>query len=309
MNDSPSNPPTMGQPTLAQALVILRPLVRWLLRSGVGYAELATALKPVFLEQAQAELGRLGVRPTDSALSLLSGLHRKDIRSLSGAQADPSLPPRDAAARLGKPTPASQVVTRWLASGLPDTLAVAGPSPSFEALARAVSSDVHPRSVLQELLRLGIASEADGQVTLQRQAFVPDARHDEARQLLAGSVADHLAAGVHNLDANKSPDSNTLPGGRSFLEQSVFADGLHPDSVAKLEQLANGLWREVLSAMVQAAVPLCEQDEPLGGDQRIRLGMFCFSEAMAQPGLAGKPGNPDKTGNSDPTCSSESKPT
>lgn len=272
MSISPSNLPAAGQPTLAQALVILRPLVRWLLRSGVGYAELATALKPVFLEQAQAELELLGARPTDSALSLLSGLHRKDIRSLSGAHAGQTLPPGDAAARLGKPTPASQVVTRWLASNLPDSLPFAGPSPSFEAIARAASKDVHPRSVLQELLRLGIASEAEGQVTLQRQAFVPDVRHDEARQLLAGSVADHLAAGVHNLDANSQ---------RTFLEQSMFADGLHPESIAKLEQLANSQWREVLTAMVQAAVPLCEQDEPQGGNHRIRLGMFCYSEAMA----------------------------
>lgn len=271
-----TNQTATSQSILVQALVILRPLVRWLVRSGVGYKELAMALKPVFLEQAQEELAQTGARPTDSALSLLAGLHRKDIRGLSSDPNLQMLPPGDAAVSLGRPTPASQVVTRWLASGLPDSLAVAGPNPSFEAIARSVSTDVHPRTVLQELLRLGIATEAQGQVTLQRQAFVPDPQHEEARQLLAGSVADHLAAGVNNLEASRT---------HTFLDQSVFADGLHPASIAKLEQLANSLWRDVLTTTVQAAVPLCEQDEPQGGNYRLRLGMFCYSEAMNQPEL------------------------
>ena len=114
----------------------------------MGYGEFAAALKPVFLEMALAEVARDGAKLTDSALSLLSGLHRKDVRALAPVlkgTADPS-------AALGKPSPASQVATRWLTNGWPETLPVAGPAPSFEALARSVSTDLHPRSVLQELL-------------------------------------------------------------------------------------------------------------------------------------------------------------
>ena len=257
-----------GRAVLDHALVILRPLVAWLLRSGVGYGEFAAALKPVFLDMALAEVARGGTKLTDSALSLLSGLHRKDVRALvpvlQGA-ADPS-------AALGKPSPASQVATRWLTNGWPERLPVAGPEPSFEALARSVSQDFHPRAVLLELIRLGVVEEADGAVHLRQAAFVPDARHEETRRLMAGSVADHLAAGVHNL---------TEDGSRRFLEQSVFADGLSAESARALEQLANALWQDVLTAMVQAAVPLCEKDEAAGGDQRIRLSMFCYSAPMA----------------------------
>jgi hypothetical protein len=35
---------------------------------------------------------------------------------------------------------------------------------------------------------------------------------------------------------------------------------------------------QVLNAMVRAALPLSEKDEPAGGDQRIRVGMFCYAE-------------------------------
>ena len=123
------------------------------------------------------------------------------------------------------------------------------------------------------MVRLGVASENAGRVRLSRQAFMPDASLDEARDLLAASVADHIAAGVHNL---------TTADSRKFLEQSVFADGLSSVSALQLEQLSNTLWRQVLASVVEAAVPLCEQDEPKGGDQRIRVGMFCYSAPMQQ---------------------------
>jgi hypothetical protein len=272
------NAPGVGQSVKVRALTIMRPLVTWLLRSGVGYAEFASAIKPVFLEAALLEQQRLGGKRTDSALSLLSGLHRKDVRLLAAA--------KDASAQSGgqppvsgavKPTPASQVVTRWLTRGLPNEIPFAGRRASFEQLARSISSDFHPRSVLQEMVRLGVASEEDGRVRLRAHAFVPDARHDEARELLAASVADHIAAGVHNL---------TAPDAKKFLEQSVFADGLTGASARQLEQLSGSLWQQVLTSMVEAAVPLCEQDEPRGGDQRVRVGMFCYSEPM-QPGQTG----------------------
>ena len=140
--------------TLPEALAISQPLVTWLLRSGVGYGEFAAALKPLFLAQAQQELERTGQKVTDSALSLLSGLHRKDVRALR-AQAlsdwQSALSQRN---EWGKPSLANQVLTRWLAEEVwPDVLPLSGPEPSFEALVKSVSSDVHSRSVLQELQR------------------------------------------------------------------------------------------------------------------------------------------------------------
>jgi hypothetical protein len=67
------------------------------------------------------------------------------------------------------------------------------------------------------------------------------------------------------------------PTGHRYLDQSVFADGLTEASVRELEQLANQLWRNALKTMVDAAQPLCDKDEPLGGTHRIRLGMYCFA--------------------------------
>ncbi len=265
---------------LQQVLVVMQPLVLWLLRSGVRHPEFSVAIKRVFLSQAVAELGRLDEKLTDSALSLLSGLHRKDVRALmseheSRDNTRPDAPNEINRQSLGRPTLATQVMTRWLTGGLPDDLPMTGMTFSFEALVRQVSSDVHPRAVINELERLDLAREVNGRVRLLMQSFVPDKDLQEAGQLLAGSAADHLAAGVHNL---------TETDDRKFLEQSVFADDLSEKSIQQLETLAHDLWGEVLNRVVRTVVPLNENDEPAGRRQRIRIGMYCFSEASPESG-------------------------
>ena len=251
----------LQSPVLGAVLRAVAPMVCWLVRSGVGYTEFATALKPVFLAEARREAVRTGGKTTDSALSLLSGLHRKDVRQAAVTDCAPA----NWVPRASLP---SQVVARWVASGWSDVLCFCGEQ-SFETLVKSISTDLHPRTVQHELVRLGVVRASDGVVELVRRAFTLDASKNESQQLLADSVADHLAAGVHNL---------TDTGPRKYLEQNVFADGLHASSAKSLEQLANQLWSDVMTRMVNAAIPLCENDEPMGGDQRLRLGMFCYAQ-------------------------------
>ena len=85
-----------------------------------------------------------GRKATDSAVSVLSGVHRKDLRAFNARR----LAGESAAAR--GPSLVSQVVTRWMSDPLyvadgedgalshGRALPRTGPAPSFEALARAV---------------------------------------------------------------------------------------------------------------------------------------------------------------------------
>ena len=122
-------------------------------------------------------------------------------------------------------------------------------------------------------------AEEGAQVRLLQQAFTPDRSKDEAQQLFAANVADHVAAGLQNLRPMSQPE--LLAPQKSFLEQSVFADGLSAESVATLHQLSNTLWREVLERVVQAATPLCEQDKETPQPERFRLGLFSYSQKEA----------------------------
>ncbi|MFM2067935.1 MAG: hypothetical protein RLZZ584_2844 [Pseudomonadota bacterium] len=268
--------------TLQQSLVVLAPLVRWLLRSGVQYGPVAQALKGVFLAEARRELEERGSKVTDSALSVLSGVHRKDVRTL-GSDTLPQL--------AYHPSPAAIVFTRWLSDPayreapqdgddpgshrVRTSLPRVGPAPSFESLARQVSSDVHPRTLLDELQRLGLVYAEGDSVVLATGGFVTDARHTNASQILALNTADHLSAAVHNL---------TRTDQQKFLEQSVYADGLSVASVQALQNVARQLWSKSFDVMVKSATDRVELDtnDP-NATSRMRFGVFYYHERVPAP--------------------------
>src|SRR5438132_246446 len=82
--------------------------------------------------------------------------------------------------------------------------AVLARAPSFESLAHSITRDVHPRTLLEELTRLGLArvDDRDGRVHLLHTAFVPRADRDRMLAFLGANVGDHLAAAVDNVQAD-----------------------------------------------------------------------------------------------------------
>jgi hypothetical protein len=278
--DSSSQPDeaTRADLALADALIVFAPLVRWLLRNGVNYVALAQALKAVFLQEARVELARTGAKCTDSALSVLSGLHRKDVRALAEEEA------------TSEPftlTPVSKLFTRWVthptyregadaANEVIERLPRSGPAPSFESLAREISNDVHPRTLLEELVRLGLVTVEGEWVVLAARSFTPTPGDRKAMAIVTANAADHLKAAVHNL--TNGPDAR-------FLEQSVFASGLSEDAVVDLAQLARSLWQPAFQTMVAEATRHYEADRCTDGPKaRMRFGVYYYQEEQPHKG-------------------------
>lgn len=274
----PAPPAAVVQPSAEHAVLALRevevlmaPVALWLLRLGVSYPAFADLLKGVFVAAARGELERAGTKPTQSALSLLSGVHRKDVRQMEDTAA-----PRPGAAR---PPLSSQVFTRWLTDaryrtpdGEPRPLPRSGGRRSFETLCREVSNDVHPRAVLDELLRLGLAAlDGDEVVALQR-SFVPAPSLEAMTSVFAANAADHIAAAVSNL-------TSSAP---KFLEQGVYADGLTPESVELLHRAAREAWQHAFDSVVGAARTRVALDADASERHRIRFGAYFYSEPVAE---------------------------
>lgn len=274
---SPPPDPTPA-PTLVldRVLALLGPLVRLLLRHGVTYPVFAAALKRVFLREAQAELQGRGMAVTDSAVSLLSGVHRRDVRTLTrGEAAEPaSAPPHT----LGL---AAQVVARWLhdpafhgADGHPRVLPREGPG-GFGALVAGVSRDVRPKAVLDELLRLGVLDDTEAGIVLARSGFAPRAGFDEALWLSAQNLHDHAAAAVANLTGPRP-----RPGG--YLEQAVFVDEITAASAERLHDVSVEAWRRAFALVMAEAQARFDADataaEPGARTHRARFGVYFFSE-------------------------------
>ena len=268
-----------GQSSVAlrASLTLMVPVARWLMRNGVQYGTFATALKQVFVKVAQEELQATGGKLTDSALSVLSGVHRKDVRALGG-RAHGTLASKP-------PSPVSQLFARWMsdarfhdAAGRPRALPRLGAEGSFEALAREVSTDVHPRTLLDELLRLGVARMDNDKVELLANPFVPSADMEGLADLLAASGADHLAAAVHNLTSREP----------RFLEQSVFTEGLSEHSAEELGAIARELWAVAFQRMVAESGARWEADHKdaakVGEPYRIRFGVYFYTEPESGSG-------------------------
>lgn len=269
-----------AQLVLAAALRLVQPLARLLLRQGITYPVFAAALKRVFLDAAQQELAERGARQTDSALTLLSGVHRRDVRVLLRA-------PATAAQRISEPASlASEVVARWLADkayrkrGHPAVLPRGSEPGSFDALAASVSSDVRPRAVLDELKRLGVASEDEQGVTLLAEAFLPRQGLPEMAQLFADNLHDHLAAAAANLQ-----------GDANLLEQAIFVDELTPESAQALHLEATRAWHVAFRSVMAQAQQRFDHDAahaaPAARNTRARFGVYFFME----PGAAATPGS------------------
>lgn len=270
-------PESRGTTVLATVLRVMRPLARLLVRSGVTYPVFAQSLKTVFLDAAREELDRAGMNRTDSALSLLSGVHRRDVRTLTRAPEEPR--PRPAHLSL-----VSEVTARWMndpafsdGKGRARVLVRSGPVGSFEQLVACVSQDVRPRAVLDEMQRLGaVAEDEAGGVRLVDDVFVPRQGQDEMARLFADNLSDHLAAAGSN-----------LLGDRNFLEQAIFVDELTPDSVARLNRAAQQAWQLAFRMVMQEAQERFDEDAARAPveqrTQRARFGVYFYSETQNGP--------------------------
>ncbi len=248
---------------------ILRPLVRLAIARRLGYPAFATLLKAVYVEVAEAEFPLAGRRLTDSRISLLTGLQRRDVHVLRTA-GDGAVP-RVRAGQLRR------VLGRWRGEawcdpeGAPLVLPRRGPG-SFDSLVAEVSRDLHPRTILDQLLseqsviydkeaeRVALTATAPGGVA-----------PDEAPRLrtLGANLGDHAAAAAANLQSATPP----------FFDRAVRHNRLSAESLAALDRLARNLTGVVLARLDAEALRLQEADAK-GADQagRFRAGAFIYSE-------------------------------
>ncbi|MDH0032591.1 MULTISPECIES: hypothetical protein [unclassified Acinetobacter] len=252
--------------TLEHVVSIMPQLIHWLIKSGIGYSEFTTALKALFYNEAIKELDKIQQKKTDSAISLLSGLNRRDVRAFCQSYGEYALVDQFNL-QLPISVPA-RVVGLWVSQKLPERIPFQGNENSFESLVRQISSEKHPKSILLELKRLGIVLEENDEVILQNSSFTPDPQMDESKQLFSQNISDHLAAGISNLTRQSN-----------FLEQAIFADELSQESVEKLNQLSADLWNLMSKAVISAAIDYCKNDEnSADATKRFRLGVYQYDE-------------------------------
>lgn len=269
---APTSPGTAPGPLVNAFRRLLRPLVRLAIARGITYPALSDLLKTLFVEVADRDFALDGKAQTDSRLTLLTGVHRKDVKRLRAEFAGMAEARMPRSVSLG-----AQIASAWStqpgyvdAEGvplpLPRTSAETG-GPSFEALVQSVSKDIRPRAVLDEWVRLGVVRvDAEGNVHLDSAAFVPGSGFEEMTFYLGQNIHDHLAAIGNNLGS----------GTERFLERCVHYDHVSPDIVPELARLAELHGMKALRAVnARVASP-----QTVGGDWRMNFGIYFYAEPL-----------------------------
>ena len=276
MNNQDTSGTEPHAPVVAAIRYLLRPLVRLLLSHGISFPAFCDLVKSTYVKVSEAEF-RLDAKPqTDSRISLLTGIHRREVNRLRNeAVAEVDLPQRASMSAL--------LLTIW--SGHPDyldkqgmpvplpRLASKGESHSFEALVQSVSKDFRARVVLDEWLRQGIVTlDSDDRVHLSADAFVQPQDMAEKIYYFGQNIHDHMAATVHNLAGSAPP----------FLERCVFYDKLSADSARELADYSRTVAMRSLHAVNKRAAELQQRDQKkTDAVHRANFGVYHYSAAEA----------------------------
>jgi len=244
---------------LAKALTkILKPLVRLLIHQNITYIGLLNMLKKTYVEVAEESFGLDGKRMTDSRISLLTGVHRGEVKHIrTEVLTQPS--EKEIKASLS-----AQLMSIWAGhqaylnqDNEPQALyryAHDG-SPSFEELVLTVSKDKHPRSILDEWLHQGLVimgiDDGKERIILTEKGYIPEADFEEKLFFAGKNIGDHLSVVAHNL-ANQTP---------AMFDRAVYYQELSADSVQVIEEASKEKMMAVLTELNQLASHLQTQDK------------------------------------------------
>ena len=154
--------------------------------------------------------------------------------------------------------------------------------PDFSSLVAEVNRDLSARTVLDELLRLGVVLlRSNGHVALVDQAFVPKGSAKEQFHYLASTVGDHFRTAVHNL----TPSGTSSP----MLDQSAFSENLSAEQAQLLQLHARKLWAAALQKFLQSAT--IAEERSMGGlehTHRVQFGVYFYEDGPQKIALKPK---------------------
>lgn len=243
--------------------MLLRPLTRALIAQGVTAPQLYRLVKQSYIDAAVEELGD---QATDSRVSVMTGVHRRDVKTLRDVDATDPAPVQRRVSTL------ATVVGRWMSTpaladktGAPRALTRA----EFDQMVSQINRDIRPKTILDELARQKLVTAEDGLLWLDPKGVFGPEDLDQKLDFFARNLGDHMEAAVDNL-LRQTP---------SRLERATFYNCLTAQSVDALEEEAREIGMEALRQIARGAAERQDQDRTTGkATHRFRFGMYFYRE-------------------------------
>ena len=267
---------------------LLTRLVRIAIHCGISYQAFSRLLREVYFEVAESFEPVRGKSNSDSRISVLTGLPRREVRALREQVADEPLAPAPSFERLLLDAWSSRLdLLDPSGDNLPLHRTIRrGGERSFEALVKHISKDVRPRSVLDEWLRKGyvVIDDEDRVVLTSSRVSVGGVEGAQGAAMLLSELIHDLLAGFEQSyllgQGNPGYTFNVTYGHRLTVESvqmihaAAYADGMQ--MTHKINRMV--VEREALDASRPEAT------------RRVLLGFGVYQTEMdEQPGLLGKP--------------------
>jgi hypothetical protein len=148
------------------------------------------------LEAAQHQLETEGVEVSNSRLSVMTGVHRKDVASYFTSEKQIT----------SAPDIVTKIIGQWQSdkrfcdkSRKPRVLSFETAQSEFAALVHTVSQDLNPYTILFELERILAVEKTSAGLKLKKLVHKPKGDVVQGLQLLAKDVSDLIAAVEENL--------------------------------------------------------------------------------------------------------------
>lgn len=234
---------TKQQQALFNAIYRLcKPLVRILLRNGIPFSGFTDILKQAYVEVAASEFGVQGRKQSDSRVSTITGLTRKEVARIKNLEA------RDEETMPKHYNRAARVVFGWVhdttyhdKNGSTLELAFEGQEPSFASLVKAYSGDVPARAILDELVQVGVAELTyNNRVKLIERAYIP-ARDEIEKLHILGTDVSGL---IQTIDRNIYKTDLT-----PFFQRKVYYDNLPEEALDEIRQSIEAHAQSLLEQM------------------------------------------------------------
>lgn len=150
-----------------------------------------------FIEEAESQLESQKADSSNSKISLMTGVHRKDIARLRVKSDENTAEHRDILTRvLGRWQKDKNFITQ---TGRPRTLRCEGAKSEFAQLVQGVAKEINPYTVLFELERVGAIRRTSRGVRMQRRIFNPKGNIKKGFSLLSDDIDDLVSSVSSNI--------------------------------------------------------------------------------------------------------------
>lgn len=270
--------PKIKNAVFAAIVKLLRPLIKILLRNGIPFRAFAELAKWVYVDVANNEFEITGKKQTDSRVSIITGLSRKEVRRLKELE---RLSDEEAINRYNR---AARVVAGWVKdrlftdnNGQPKTLPFDKGKTSFSKLVKKYSGDVPPRAVLDELMDVSaVKILQDGEIRLLARAYLPSGDEQSMLAILGTDVA-HL---IKTIDHNISNSDHSR-----FFQRKVSYDNVPIEASEKFRRISADEAQKLLEAMDNW---LAKHDRDVtssvkgSGRKKVGMSIYYFEEDLGK---------------------------